>query len=100
MADAMVVARMPQEKKDSVGRKLAAKGTNASRIINELYDYIEKYDDLPFRNAQTLDQRHEREAQARAWLSGISRLPEGNCFQKLSDDEITQLRLSTRGYDV
>ena len=100
MPDAMVVARMPQEKKDSVARILESQGTNASRVINELYDFIDAHHALPFEKPNREEQRSEREAQACVWLAGIVRLPEGNGFQSLADEDITRLRLQARGYKV
>ena len=40
MADAMVTARMSQEKKDEGNRVLAQLGVNASQAVNRLYDYV------------------------------------------------------------
>ena len=100
MADAMVVARMPQEKKDSVALKLAKMGTNASRAINDLYDYIDAHGSLPFATAQSAEGREEAQRCALAWIKGMDRLPEGNCFQDCSDEEITRMRLRSRGFEV
>ena len=40
MADAMVTARMSQEKKEAGNRVLEQLGTNASQVVNRLYDYV------------------------------------------------------------
>jgi len=97
MADAMVVARMPQEKKESVAKRLAELGTNASSAINQLYDYIERTGQLPFGNDEELRLPHEeRAAAARSWLAGMTRLPEGNRFQESSDGDIREARLVQR----
>lgn len=96
MADAMVVARMSQEKKDAVARKLSDLGLNASSAINQLYDYIERTGTLPFDEPERQDDREEREAAARAWLGGLRRLPEGNAFQTMTDEQIRAARLEWR----
>ena len=98
MADAMVVARMTQEKKDAVAKKLAEMGTTASAAVNLLYDYIERYSCLP---EGLLEQeeapRDVRAAAALAWLSSLPVLEEGNRFQFATDDDIRRERLAARG---
>jgi len=103
MPDAMVVARMPQEKKDSVARKLADMGTNASSAINQLYDYIETHGRLPFGddgNQASQESREYRAKRAARWLGSLNQLPQGNAFQEMTDERIRALRLSSRGFDV
>lgn len=48
MADAMVTARMSQEKKEAGNRVLEQLGTNASQVVNRLYDYVLENKKLPF----------------------------------------------------
>ena len=48
MADAMVTARMSQEKKEAGNRVLEQLGTNASQAVNRLYDYVLEKRQLPF----------------------------------------------------
>ena len=96
MADAMVVARMTQEKKESVARRLSDMGTNASSVINQLYDYIERTGMLPFEDGLQEENRDQRALSARQWLAELDRLPEGNVFQSSSDDEIAAARLDAR----
>lgn len=101
MADAMVVARMAQEKKDAVAARLAALGTNASAVINLLYDYIEEHGELPeeLTTANELP-RSQRMVTALEWLNGIPVLEEGNPFQFTTDKDIRRMRLASRGYEV
>ena len=102
MSDAMVVARMPREKKESVARRLEALGTNASSAINQLYDYVEQHGSLPFGQdaPQAPDARRRKAEEARAWLDSLQPLPEGNRFQTMTDDQIRSERLCSRGFDV
>lgn len=100
MGDAMVVARISQEKKESVARQLAAMGTNASSVINQLYDYIDATGTLPFPNAEACDAREERRAGALAWLQDLVPLPEGNRFQHMTDGDIRALRHEARASRV
>ena len=52
MADAMVTARMSQEKKEAGNRVLEQLGTNASQVVNRLYDYVLENKKLPFPEEQ------------------------------------------------
>ena len=52
MADAMVTARMSQEKKEAGNRMLEQLGTNASQAVNRLYDYVLEKKELPFPEQQ------------------------------------------------
>ena len=57
MTDVMVTARMRPEKKERGNQVLEALGTNASQVINRLYDYVIEFQKLPFP-----DDRHQRSA--------------------------------------
>ncbi len=46
--DAMVTGRMPVSKKERGNRVLSELGTNASKVINALYDYVIEHHALPF----------------------------------------------------
>ena len=46
--DAMVTGRMPASKKERGNRVLSELGTNASKAINALYDYVIEHRALPF----------------------------------------------------
>ena len=48
VADAMVTARMSQEKKQEAGKVLEGLGMSASQVINKLYDYLVQNKSLPF----------------------------------------------------
>ena len=88
MADAMVTARMSQEKKDEGNRVLAQLGVNASQAVNRLYDYVLERRELPF---PEMDERRkytdEEIARAMEWVDGISRLAEGDRHMAATDDE-------------
>ena len=47
-AEAMVTARMAADKKEEGNRVLAALGTSASKVVNQLYDYVIEERALPF----------------------------------------------------
>lgn len=99
MADAMVTARMSQEKKDAGNRVLEKLGTNASQTINQLYDYLIQNGELPF-PAQEESHEHTPEeiAEAVAWADDlVSRIAVPSRFATMSDDEIRQERLIARG---
>lgn len=46
--DAMVTGRMSASKKERGNRVLSELGTNASKVINTLYDYVIEHHALPF----------------------------------------------------
>lgn len=50
--DAMVTGRMSASKKERGNRVLSELGTNASKAINELYDYVIEHRALPFSTDQ------------------------------------------------
>ncbi|MDO4183287.1 MAG: hypothetical protein Q4E12_06765 [Coriobacteriia bacterium] len=100
MENAMVAARVPVERKERVARKLAGMNSNVSEAINQLFDYIDTHNALPFPDESQSVPRTQRAAAASEWLNGLTRLPEGNAFQQLSDEEITQKRLQSRGFEA
>ena len=98
MADAMVTARMSQEKKDAGNRLLEQMGTNASQAVNRLYDYVLEKKELPF------PEQHERRkytqeeiAQAIAWVDSIPRKRTSGRFADMSIKEAKRDRLTARG---
>ena len=95
MDDAMVVARMTREKKESVAAKLADMGTNASQVVNQLWDYIDATGKLPFADVEQ-QPRAARTAAAAEWVRGLATLGEGNRFQTASDEDIRAARLHER----
>ena len=70
--DAMVTARMPSGKKEAGARALEELGTNASKAVNDLYDYVIAYGRLPFERDGP--GREERVAQAEALVDSIPRV--------------------------
>ena len=100
MSDAMVTARMSQAKKEAGNRALERLGTNASRAINDLYDYVISNRKLPAEMmGEQLDQRSraERLKEAAEWFEALA-LPPGNRFASMSDEEIRRERLVAKGY--
>ena len=95
MADAMVTARMSAEKKTAGGRVLDALGSNPSRIINELYDYLLEHKESPF--AVHGERRQavsaERWSEARDWLDGLKIEPDPE-FKNLTTKEAKGHRLA------
>ncbi|MGN0035564.1 MAG: type II toxin-antitoxin system RelB/DinJ family antitoxin [Coriobacteriales bacterium] len=95
MADAMVTARMSQEKKEAGRRMLEKLGTNPSQAINSLYDYVLEKKQLPFPDQQARRiYAPEEIAEAIAWVDSI---PVDDRFSNMTDDEIRQERLISRG---
>lgn len=98
MADAMVTARMSQEKKEAGNRMLEQLGTNASQAVNRLYDYVLEKKQLPFPEQQERRRYTQEEiAQAIAWVDSI---PRKDRFSTMTDDEIRRERLVSRGLAV
>ena len=98
MADAMVTARMPREKKEAGNCVLEQLGTNASQVVNKLYDYMIEKKELPFEEKKPKHKYTKEEiAQAVAYVDSICVLPEGNRFANMTDKEIKFERLRSRG---
>ncbi|MDO4289934.1 MAG: RelB/DinJ family addiction module antitoxin [Eggerthellaceae bacterium] len=96
MADAMVTGRMSQEKKDAGNLILEQLGTNASKAINDLYDYVIAHKKLPVADQIESRPLEERMREAARWFEEVS-LPLGNRFATMGDDEIKRERLVARG---
>ena len=96
MADAMVTARMSQEKKDACNRILEQLGTNPSQVVNQLFDYVIEKQELPF-SEEKHGHTKEEIAEAIAFIDSIQTLPEGNRFATMTDEEIKMERLKSRG---
>lgn len=95
MADAMVTARMSQEKKEAGNRVLEQLGTNASQVVNRLYDYVLENKKPPFPEEQGRRKYTQEEiAEAIAWVDSI---PRKDRFSTMTDDEIRRERLVSRG---
>lgn len=98
MADAMVTARMPQDKKDQGNKVLSKLGLSASGAINRMYDYLIKNKSLPFLEEEKTQKLSREELQA-AWEFVLSvPLEEGNRFATMSDDDIRTERLTAKGH--
>ena len=81
-AEAMVTARMGVGKKEEGNRVLASLGTNASKAVNQLYDYVIERGALPFD-----DRVEERRPRSRADFER-STIPVYDCaefFARLKD---------------
>jgi addiction module RelB/DinJ family antitoxin len=97
MADAMVTARMSQEKKDAVNDILGQLGTNASQVVNRLYDYVIEKKELPFPDTKKKHSYTAEEiAEAAAFIDSIAILPVDNRFRNMTSKEIKIERLKSR----
>ena len=96
MSDAMVTARMSPEKKEAANRVFEQLGTNASRAINDLYDYVIANKELPTEEEMYVESLESRLREAAVWFDEVS-LPMGNRFATMSDSEIKRERLVSRG---
>lgn len=99
MTDAMVTARMSQEKKDAGNRVLEKLGTNASQTINQLYDYLIQNGELPF-PAQEESHEHTPEeiAEAVAWADDlVSRNAVPSRYSGMTLKEAKRERLAAKG---
>ena len=81
-ADAMVTARMSPEKKEMGNRILEDLGTNASQVINQLYDLVIEKRALPFPEAKPQPRTFSPQeiAEAKAWVQSLKVLPLDNHF--------------------
>ncbi len=98
--DAMVTARMQATKKEAGNRVLASLGTNASAVINELYDYILSHKALPWGTEQALVSHvsPERLQEALAWVDGLQvSLSKEFADMSLKDARIHRLTKQSRG---
>lgn len=97
--DVMVTARMSPEKKERGNRCLQELGTNASQVINRLYDFIIETGELPFAEAAPKPTVFTAEAiaEARRALAELKLLPADNPFATMTDEEIRANRLRSRG---
>lgn len=98
-ADAMVTARMSPEKKEMGNRILEDLGTNASQVINQLYDLIIEKRALPFpgEKSQPRTFTPEEIARARAWVTSLQ-MPEKSSLADLTLKEVKRERLKAKGY--
>lgn len=97
MADAMVTARMPIEKKEAAYRVFEKLGTNASQVINSVFDYVIENEAIPCAEEQSHVHTPEEIAEAIAWVDSLPSIPVSKRFTAMTDDEIRQERLVSRG---
>lgn len=97
MPDAMVTARMSPEKKEAGNRILEQLGTNASQVINRLYDFVIESRELPFPNQQERRKYSQDEvAKALAWADDL-KLDHPSRFANMTLKEVKRERLIARG---
>lgn len=96
--EAMVTARMGVEKKEEGNRVLASLGTNASKVVNQLYDYIIEEGALPFESRPTERRVHSR-AEVEAAISLVDSLvvPVAEPYRSMSLKEARLARLGLSG---
>ena len=94
MADAMVTARISSGKKEAGNRIFEKLGTNASKVINDLYDYVLKHEALPFDGENLREGRlsDEKIALMREVVRSVPKPPADSEFATLSDEEIKRRR--------
>ena len=98
MADAMVTARMSQEKKEAGNRVLEQLGTHASQAVNRLYDYVLEQRQLPFPEERERREYTQQEiARAVAWVDSIPLKRTSGRFSDMTIKEAKRDRLIARG---
>ncbi len=98
MADAMVTARMSQEKKEAGNRILEQLGTNASQAVNRLYDYVVEKKELPFPDKRKKHSFTQEEiAQAAAFIDSIPQRRTSGRFATMTVKEAKLERLAAKG---
>jgi addiction module RelB/DinJ family antitoxin len=96
----MVTARMSEEKKEEGNRILESLGTNASRVVNELYDYIIRERKLPFAPEEVKPRTYTKEEiqEAMDWLEEVRiAADELSIDRDKTYDELRQEALIARG---
>lgn len=97
MSDVMVTARMSPEKKEAANRVFAQLGTNASRAINDLYDYVIAKKELPTAQEGGVRPTREECARARAYVEDLCRPPRDPRFAAMNLKEAKAERLKRKG---
>jgi antitoxin component of RelBE/YafQ-DinJ toxin-antitoxin module len=93
--DAMVTARMSQGKKNAGNSVLRELGTNPSKLINDLFDYVIKTKQLPLLVEERNQARYSIQ-EAQAFIDSIP-VTYADEFLSMSDDQIKQERLISKG---
>lgn len=101
--DAMVTARMSEEKKRSGNRVIAAAGMTPSGFIGEIYDYLIDENRLPDLTRSQSDQRStaEKAALYKEFMAGTSFDVPSSFWRdasggELSDDELLERALGEK----
>ena len=97
MGDAMVTARMSEEKKAAGARVLAKCGLNASQAINLLYDKLEEEQNADFITHRKPDAR-EWESAAKFLDALASPVPVSTRFDNMTRGEIKLARAKAKGW--
>lgn len=99
MQDAMITARMPQQKKEAGNRILAELGTTPSQAVNGLYDYVIREKKLPYRQKEEFGlQKYTKEQieEAMTFVKSI-KISVDPRFQTMTIEEAKRERLIQRG---
>ena len=97
MPDVMVTARMSPEKKEAANRVFEQLGTNASRAINDLYDYVIAKKELPTEEESTGSFTQDEIARAKIFVESLCRPPENSRYAEMSLTDAKAERLKRRG---
>ncbi len=92
--DAMVTGRMSQAKKELGNQLLKELGTNASQVINELYDYVISRRALPFSASE-----EGREARLRAAIAAVDAVPKVELDERFAAMDVRQARMERLAKD-
>ncbi|WP_165045596.1 MULTISPECIES: type II toxin-antitoxin system RelB/DinJ family antitoxin [unclassified Adlercreutzia] len=93
-SEAMVTARMSREKKELGGAILETLGTNASQVINSLYDYVIEHRSLPFNKGTAhLSHTPDEIAKATALVDSLMNSQQTS-WSELSLKEVRRRRLN------
>lgn len=93
-AEAMVTARMGVGKKEEGNRVLASLGTNASKAVNQLYDYVIERGALPF-DARAEERRPHSRAEVEAAVGLVA--PVAEPYRSMSTKDARLARLGVSG---
>lgn len=97
MSDAMVTARMPKEKKEAVNRVFEQLDTNASQVINNLYDYVIEKKELPFEEKEKHTYTKEEIQEAATFMNSLSKARTTGKFRCMTIKEAKFERLKAKG---
>lgn len=86
--DAMVTGRMSQAKKELGNQVLRELGTNASQVINELYDYVISRRALPFSAPE-----EGWEARLRAAVEAVDAVPKVELDARFAAMDLREARM-------